>query len=382
MRRFISWKRPLHGVGVDFGSTGVKAVALSSSRGELTVLGAGREPLPPGSIRDGAVQDADEVGAALRRLLTRLRIRSRMLGLAIGGSSVLIKRFPAPPDGGGPEGAAGLRDAVAREAARHVPFHLESLEFDYAGPLPVLTGNAEREPGSVVFGAAPREVVQAHCRAAAAAGRQVTRVELEPYALHTAVKLADHLKEGQEEFGGVAILEIGHSRSGVHVFKDAAAPSGGEHGSEEVIQAGIEATADLVSSVPAPGAGIPRTPGPERIVESGEGPAQHGNHPAPETLGGETRNAEVLRTRIVATVREAFREAGLGQEPRLFLSGGGATAPPVQFGLAALAAGDPVILDPLRGLDSPERGPVYSVAAGLAFQQILDQRPPGTGRQT
>ena len=137
MRRFVNWRRPLHAVGVDFGYSGVKVVALSADRGELTVLGAGIEPVPPGALRDGAVRDAGAVGAALGRLLARLRVRCRVLTLAIGGGSVLVKRFSVPPEAvAAGVTPGGLRDAVAREAARHVPFHLESLEFDYEGPLP------------------------------------------------------------------------------------------------------------------------------------------------------------------------------------------------------------------------------------------------------
>ena len=331
-------------------------------------------------MRDGAVQDVEEVGAGLRRLLTRLRVRSRLLGLAIGGGSVLIKRFPAPPGGaGGPGGARGFRDAVASEAARHVPFHLESLEFDYEGPASVPPGTAGEESGSVVFGAAPREVVQAHCRAAAAAGRQVARIELEPYALHTAVRLADHLTGGRRESGGVAIVEIGNSRSGVHVFMDSAGVPAPTHGSAGVAQAEGEAPAELLASVPAPGVHAPLMHEPARVAESGDGPARPGSHPAPAPPGGPARNAEVFRNRIVATVREALREAGLRQGPRVFLSGGGATAQPGRLGLERLASGDPAVLDPLSGLGCPDCGPVYSVAAGLAYRQILDQRAPGTG---
>ena len=352
-----------------------------ATRGELTVLGAGREPLPPGSVRDGAVQDAGEVGAGLRRLLRRLRVRSRLLGLAIGGGSVLIKRFPAPPDGAnGPEGARGFRDAVATEAARHVPFHLESLEFDYEGPASVPPGTAGEEPGSVVFGAAPREVVQAHCRAAAAAGRQVTRIELEPYALHTAVGLADDLTGEHRESGEVAIVEIGNSRSGVHVFRDSAGIPGRTRGSARPPQTVAGEPAELLASVPALGAGVPLLHEAARVAESGDEPAQPGGHPAPEPLEEPARNAQVFRNRIVATVREALREAGLREGPRLFLSGGGATVRPARLGLERLASGDPVVLDPLRGLGCPDCGPVYSVAAGLAYRQILDQREPGTGR--
>lgn len=390
MRRFVNWRRPLHAVGVDFGFSGVKVVALSADRGELTVLGAGIEPLPPGAVRDGAVGDADAAGAALGRLLTRLRVRCRLLALAIGGSSVLVKRFSVAPEAvaaGGTPG--GLREAVAREAARHVPFHLESLEFDYEGPLPVTREETPGDPegegrAAVVFGAAPREIVLEHCRAAAAAGREASRIELEPYALHAAVGLADRLAGADREPGPVAIVEIGASRSGVHVFGNS--PAAGstirDHGRPRNVHARAGAPADLLASVPVPGLGAPGMDGPRAGAEAGVEPGLGGSRPTAGWQGDRGDSAEVFHNRIAAAAREALREAGLGQGRRMLLSGGGAVLPAVRTVLREFTAGDPAVLDPLKGLDPAANGPAYSVAAGLAYQALLDRSGPATGRRS
>ena len=346
-------------------------MALSADSGELTLLGAGFEPLPPGALRDGAVRDADAVGAALGRLLTRLGVRCRRLALAIGGSSVLVKRFSLPPEAGAPGSAPGdLREAVAREAARHIPFHLESLEFDYEGPPAADPEGAPSDPerrGSpaIVFGAAPREIVLEHCRAAAAAGREVTRVELEPYALHAAAGLADRLAGADREPGTVTIVDIGASRSGIHVFGKP--PLSG-------VSAPAGARAELLASVPGPGAGAPAGVTPE--VEPGRPGGGR------ETGSAGSRAADAVPDRIVAAAREAFREAGLGHGTRVLLSGGGARSPALAAGLRDFTAGDPVVLDPLRRLGPPEYGPAYSVAAGLAYQRVLDRTAPGTGHRS
>lgn len=383
MRRFFNWGRPLHAVGVDFGYSGVKVVALSADRGELTVLGAGIEPLPPGALRDGAVRDADAVGAVLGRLLTRLRVRCRLVALAIGGSSVLVKRFALPPESVGPGMAPGdLREAVAREAARHVPFHLESLEFDYEGPRSAApeaaAGDRAREGRpAVVFGAAPREVVLEHCRAAAAAGREAARVEPEPYALHAAVGLSDYLAGADRERGAMAIAEIGASRSGIHVFGDSSPAGAPGRTSGPSMRAG--AGPDLLASVPGPGTTLLAVDGPPAGVEAGVEPGPAGSRPPTRWQGARGDSAEVFHNRIAAAAREAFREAGLGQGRRVLLSGGGAVSPAVRAVLGEFTAGDPVVLDALKGLDPAEYGPAYSVAAGLAYQAILDRSGPGRG---
>ena len=396
MRSLVRWRRSLTGLGVDFGSSGVKAVALSSDGSGLTLLGAGREALEPGAVQDGAIRDPDAVGAALGRLLARLGVRCRLVALAIGGSSVLVKRFPAPAEAAQSAEAIrsgkagdGFRDLVAREAARHVPFHLESLEFDYEGPLPALAEPAPGEParrerGAIVFGAAPRETVDNHCRAVTTAGRQVTRIELEPYALYAAAGFSTSLTSPDREPGALAIVEIGASRAGVHVFGGSPPPHRliRDNPSARDPGAGASAPADLLASIPAPGAGareVDRPPldAPPQLEPAGR--AGHSERQETGWPGRPTDDAAVFWNRIVATVREALREADPRGGVRLCVSGGGAGLPGMRVRLEELELGNPVVLDPLGQLGSRDREPAFSVAAGLAYQQILDLTGPANG---
>ncbi len=381
------------GLGVDFGSSGVKAVALSSDGSDLTLLGSGREALEPGAVEDGAIRDPDAVGAALGRLLARLGVRCRLVALAIGGSSVLIKRFPAPAEAAlSAKAGDEFRDAVAREVARHVPFHLESLEFDYEGPLPALAEPAPRDPagkerGAIVFGAAPRETIENHCRAVTAAGRQVIRIEIEPYALYAAAGLTTSLTSPDREPGALAIVEIGASRAGVHVFASSPPSYRALRGTRSATNGGTAAgaPADLLASVPAPGAGARGVDRPPLGVAPQFEPAGRAGHlERRETDGAGSRadDLDVFANRIVATVREALREADSRGAVRLCVSGGGAGLPGMRARLEELELGNPVLLDPLGPLGSGDGEPAFSVAAGLAYQQILDLTRPEPGRRS
>ena len=53
-------------VGLDIGSSAVKAVELKSSGKTYKVTGFGTEPLPPDSIVDGAINDGAAVADAIR----------------------------------------------------------------------------------------------------------------------------------------------------------------------------------------------------------------------------------------------------------------------------------------------------------------------------
>lgn len=355
---------------MDLGSAGVKAVVLARDEGRIALVAAGRETLASGVVQDGAVRDAEAVGTALARLLARLGVRRRPVALAIGGSAVLIKRFPAagigPPSG--TVGTDAFRDAVAREAARHVPFHLESLEFDYEGPV-ALAGETPTgtrgEPAAIVFGAAPRETVRNHCRAVGLAGREVSRVELEPYALYAAVCLEAQLAAPGSTSGVLGLVEIGATRSGVHVFRSAPESDGTPGGA-----------GDLLASVVAPDAGT-RVFGVEAAADApgGSGPAGDAAPGGPRDYGlrdAGPDGAEMFGNRIADMVTRALQEAATSAPVRLRISGGGAGVAPVHDRVRELELGDPVVLDPLTGLGFGKPAPAFAVAAGLAYQQLLD----------
>ena len=56
-------------VGLDIGSSSVKAIELKASGRGFKVVAMGVEPVPPDSIVDGAIMDASAVTDAVRRVL-------------------------------------------------------------------------------------------------------------------------------------------------------------------------------------------------------------------------------------------------------------------------------------------------------------------------
>ncbi len=355
-------RKPLSGIGVDLGSAGVKAVELGWDRDGPFLVGAGREQIPPGVVSDGVTSDPDAVGEALGRLLARIGARTREVAVAVGGNSVFIRRLPPPADD---PAAPGFRDAVAREAARHVPLHIESLEFDWvASPPKAPAASGEAVPGdsgdgsaesgppaAIVFGAAPREMVRAHCDAVTRCGRQTTRVDLEPYALFAAARLAGATSRSGPDPAPprpVAFVEVGARRASVHVF-------GGPPGGVEDDDPG-----DLLASVEARpgGPGAPLAPGVPRTDRSAEA--------AP----------------IVAAFREGLREAGVRSAWRTWVCGGAPLPRGARAALRDAGGGGLSALEPLAALrkgspdpkesdpELPPDGPAFAIAAGLAFIQV------------
>ena len=354
---------------MDFGSTGVKAVALAQEAGRTVLLGADREPVDAGVIADGVVRDPDTVGAALGRVLTRVGVRAPSLSVAMGGSSVFVKRLPAPV--APPDETTSFREAVAEEAARHLPFHIESVEYDYEqDPGPV--GEEDGTPSAVVFGAAPKDIVRSHCDAAHRAGYRVARIDLEPYALFAAAQL-EAIAAGPaapvHPSSAAAFIEIGARRIGVHLFRHGPgrpAVVDEEIGSRVTVARTLGA-GQLLASVAVPGIGAEAA-----LAARGASGEDDGK---PVDAGPDSGiSAATVTFRIVAALQEALNEAGLTPPVTVRLSGGGAGLPGIAAAVGRFATGPPAALDPLGRLTPDAPGPAFAIAAGLALQQLPE--PP------
>lgn len=85
-----------HCIGLDIGSTAIKLVQLRPGRNGPQLERFGVQPVPPRAIVDGAVEQPDQVAAALRELIARTKPRGREVALAVTGNGVIIKRISVP----------------------------------------------------------------------------------------------------------------------------------------------------------------------------------------------------------------------------------------------------------------------------------------------
>ena len=68
------FRKPKNVVGLDIGSSAVKAVEIKSAGKGYRVVAFGHEPVPVDSIVDGAIIDAGAVADAIRRVFDGRRV--------------------------------------------------------------------------------------------------------------------------------------------------------------------------------------------------------------------------------------------------------------------------------------------------------------------
>jgi type IV pilus assembly protein PilM len=192
-------------VGVDIGHSKIKVVQVETANGGYRVTKVGSASTPPDSVRDGQINNADEIGVAIRSAMKDAHISAGHAVVAAAGGAVFVRTVPFPK-----MTAQMLRDSVKYEAARYVPGSVEDsyVEAEISGPLSDTQMN-------VLLAAAPRDVVQGRIDACEKAGLSVSIVEIETFSTYRALLEFDPTREVNEKT--YMIVDIGAANTGVTV---------------------------------------------------------------------------------------------------------------------------------------------------------------------
>ena len=83
-------------VGLDIGSSAVKAIELRLAGKAYKVSAFASEPVPQDSIVDGAIVDGAAVADAVRRVFDRKAFTTKDVALSLSGSAVIVKKINLP----------------------------------------------------------------------------------------------------------------------------------------------------------------------------------------------------------------------------------------------------------------------------------------------
>src|SRR5262245_26506273 len=113
-------------VGLDIGSSAVKAVELTKSKKGYQVSGFAYETLGPDAVVDGAIMDSRGVAEAIKRTLTVGKFKLKSVAAGVSGHSVIVKRVVLP--------VASLDEVEASiqfDAEQYIPFQISEVNLDY-----------------------------------------------------------------------------------------------------------------------------------------------------------------------------------------------------------------------------------------------------------
>jgi len=193
-------------VGLDIGSSCVKAVELQRSRGELSVLHLGMEPLQPDIVVDSMIVDSGSVASAISKIFTDGNIKNKAVATSVSGHSVIVKRIAVKS-----MSEQELAETMQTEAAQHIPFDISDVYMDYQ----VLSDSSSGPTMDVLLCAVKKDKILNYTSALQLAGRRPEIMDIDAFALQNCYEY----NYSPSETATVALLNLGASVMNINIVK-------------------------------------------------------------------------------------------------------------------------------------------------------------------
>ncbi|MBL8735881.1 MAG: type IV pilus assembly protein PilM [Planctomycetes bacterium] len=192
-------------VGLDIGSSCIKAVELTRDKYDHVITGYAQVDVQSEAARQDAIAE----------LMRVARFRTKRIATAVSGKNVVFRYISLPE-----MGEDKLLQAVRLDAEKYIPFDVGDVELD-AQKLGVAPDANGRNEMKVLLVAAKRTIVADHSRMLSELGLQPVAVGVDGFALGNAWELGDMVNPGIQEPGRtVALIDIGATKASINILRD------------------------------------------------------------------------------------------------------------------------------------------------------------------
>src|SRR3977135_182735 len=157
-------------VGLDIGSSSVKAVELQRKGGRLQLLSLGYENLQADTIVDGQIMELNNVSTAISRIFNEQKIKTTRVAAGVSGHSVIVKNIVVPQ-----MSEEELHESFSWHAEEHIPFDIADVNLDYQ-----ITGNSN-DALTVLMAACKSEKIANVKQAIQLAGKQPVVIDVDGF---------------------------------------------------------------------------------------------------------------------------------------------------------------------------------------------------------
>src|SRR5712671_3530742 len=184
-------------VGLDIGSSSIKAVELKSTKQGYELVSFGLEALSQDTVVDGAIMDAPLVAGAISNIFETQKIKTKNVATAVSGHSVIVKRVTLPM-----MTEDELYDRIQSEASQHIPFDIADVNLDHQ-----LLESIDSQM-DVLLVAVKKDKILNHTNVLAQSGKNSTVVDIDPDPGQTVALLNI----------GASVMNINIVRGGIPLF--------------------------------------------------------------------------------------------------------------------------------------------------------------------
>jgi type IV pilus assembly protein PilM len=190
-------------VGLDIGSSSVKAVELQGKPGSLELLNLGYENLQPDTIVDGQIMELNDVSNVINNIFREHNIKTTRVAAGVSGHSVIVKNIVVPQ-----MSEDELQESFSWHAEEHIPFDINDVSMDYQ-----ITGQTP-DALHVLMAACKRDKIANLRQAIQLASMQPAVIDVDAFALQNCYEVNYNPQPGQV----VALLNIGASTMNINVL--------------------------------------------------------------------------------------------------------------------------------------------------------------------
>ncbi|HZI61011.1 MAG TPA: type IV pilus assembly protein PilM [Pyrinomonadaceae bacterium] len=340
-------------VGLDIGSSSVKAVELGKKGASLQLLNLGFENLQTDTIVDGQIMELNNVSNVIAHIFSEHQIRSNRVVAGVSGHSVIVKNIVLPQ-----MSSEELQESFSWHAEEHIPFDIADVNLDYE-----LTGKSS-ETLHVLMAACKSDKIANVKQAIQLAGKQPVIIDVDAFALQNCYELNYQPRAGEV----VALLNIGAATMNINIL----------NGSRSVFArdasvGGSQYTSLLQREL---GLSFEQAEGVKRGMPLPEGVEPKPIQPIIETVS-ETLALEMKKT---VDFYRATAQDGEGTIQKILIAGGGSKLPGLADFLGRRFDIPVEVFDPFRQIEVDERKfdpdymreivPEMAVAVGLALRGV------------
>lgn len=191
-------------VGLDIGSSSVKAVEVARRSKGLELVGAGVAPLPPEAIVQGAFLNTSAIVEAVQSAMSQAGIRAKNVATAVSGHSVIVKKIPLPT-----MTREELEESIRWEAEQYIPFDINEVNLDFQ----ILGGEEAEGQMDVLLVAAKKELIDDYCQVIGEAGLQPAVLDVSAFAVTNAYETNYEMNPDEV----VALVNIGAQTVNINI---------------------------------------------------------------------------------------------------------------------------------------------------------------------
>jgi len=193
-------------VGLDIGSSSIKAVELKKAKGEIQVVHVGFEPLGSDIVVDSMIVDSGSVSSAISKIFNDNKITSKAVATSVSGHSVIVKKIAMQS-----MSDQELAESINTEAAQHIPFDIADVNIDYQ----ILSEDTTGPQMDVLLVAVKKDKILNYTNVLSLAGKTPAIVDIDAFALQNCYEFNYDPAPGST----VALLNIGASVMNINIVK-------------------------------------------------------------------------------------------------------------------------------------------------------------------